>query len=73
MTTVPHIDTVVGLDMFAFHRSPGLAECDDCGARVQFGRLYAERALARLEAKGWAFSGHQIGASALCPKCIRRK
>lgn len=62
-------DTVAGLEMFAFHRNPGLAECDECGIRVQFGRSRAYHEIPALESKGWEFSSHCIGASAICPNC----
>ena len=60
---------VDGLEMFAFARAPGAAQCDTCDMRVFFTRIDAPRRLPELETLGWKFSSHSIGAYAICPDC----
>ena len=61
---------VKGLEMFAFMRNPGGAECDVCGLRMSWPRVDFSKEISELESAGWKFSGHNIRDSSVCPECI---
>jgi tRNA(Ile)-lysidine synthase TilS/MesJ len=67
------IVTVIGLERYAVMRAPNGAECDCCGARVNFSRYEARQELDQLENQGWKFRHRGIGADAFCPKCAGNK
>jgi hypothetical protein len=65
------ITTVDGLEMFAFQRPPGSAQCDNCGLEVQVQCRARDTgpALKDLKDQGWEIGLGKIGDPALCPEC----